>query len=413
AKTSPVNYGGALVDIDGQVLGVITPLSASGNEEMSGVEWYDGGIGFAIPLVDVYETLDRMKSGTDLLPGLLGVSYVGAPSTNVPVVIDRVRFNSPAQRSGIQAKDRIVEANGVKIERVAQLKQLMGRMYAEESLKLKLLRNEQTIAVDAILAGELLPYEPSFLGILPRRGTLNEAGTIVRFVFPDSPAAKAGLVVGDRIIQFEKQPVSDSRSLNNAVSRLRPGDTVSIAYIRDGNESTVQIKLAAQPNTIVSELSADLQRSSSNLTNPQTETTNKPESKNDSKEDVDGSKKSEQESDQSKTEEELKRGRWTGELAQFEHSYWAYVPEDYEPSQSFGLMVWIHPNGDVMEAAIQKQWKSICDRRRMIIIGPKADDVKRWVPGEAQFVKGLVNHIRERYSIDPSRIFLHTQGNGS
>jgi len=220
-------------------------------------------------------------------------------------------------------------------------------------------------------------------------------------------------VVGDRIIQFEKQPVSDSRSLNNAVSRLRPGDTVSIAYIRDGNESTVQIKLAAQPNTIVSELSADLQRSSSNLTNPQTETTNKPESKNDSKEDVDGSKKSEQESDQSKTEEELKRGRWTGELAQFEHSYWAYVPEDYEPSQSFGLMVWIHPNGDVMEAAIQKQWKSICDRRRMIIIGPKADDVKRWVPGEAQFVKGLVNHIRERYSIDPSRIFLHTQGNGS
>ena len=63
AKTSPVNYGGALVDIEGRVLGVIAPLSPQGNGETAGVEWYDGGIGFAIPLEDVFGSLDRLKQG--------------------------------------------------------------------------------------------------------------------------------------------------------------------------------------------------------------------------------------------------------------------------------------------------------------------------------------------------------------
>ena len=53
AKISPANYGGPLIDSRGRVLGVLVPLSPQKQGgEIAGAEWYDSGIGFAVPLVD-------------------------------------------------------------------------------------------------------------------------------------------------------------------------------------------------------------------------------------------------------------------------------------------------------------------------------------------------------------------------
>ncbi|MCA9056546.1 MAG: trypsin-like peptidase domain-containing protein, partial [Planctomycetaceae bacterium] len=75
AKISPANYGGPLVDLDGRGIGILVPLSPQKTDETAGVEWYDGGIGFAIPLEDVYAVLGRLKAGEELKPGLMGVSF--------------------------------------------------------------------------------------------------------------------------------------------------------------------------------------------------------------------------------------------------------------------------------------------------------------------------------------------------
>ena len=37
---------------------------------MAGVDWYDSGIGFAVPLEHVYATIDKLKRGEDLHGGL-------------------------------------------------------------------------------------------------------------------------------------------------------------------------------------------------------------------------------------------------------------------------------------------------------------------------------------------------------
>src|SRR5205085_6749092 len=57
AKVSPVNYGGPIIDIAGRVQGIILPASPTGQDETAGFEWYDSGIGFAVPFADVMETL--------------------------------------------------------------------------------------------------------------------------------------------------------------------------------------------------------------------------------------------------------------------------------------------------------------------------------------------------------------------
>src|SRR5581483_2693570 len=74
AKVSPTNYGGPLVDLQGRVIGVLVPASPRAEGETAGLEWYDSGIGFAIPLEDVLAALPRLKQGKDLKRGLLGVT---------------------------------------------------------------------------------------------------------------------------------------------------------------------------------------------------------------------------------------------------------------------------------------------------------------------------------------------------
>ena len=398
AKTSPVNYGGALVDIEGRVLGVIAPLSPAGNGETAGVEWYDGGIGFAIPLEDVYASLDRLKTGTDLLPGLLGISFAGGQATNVPAIVDRVRYNSPAQLAGLKTNDRIVEADGEKISRVAQLKHVMGRKYGGDSVQLTLQRGEERLTVSAKLVGELVPYEVPYLGMLPRRETSTEPGTVVRFVFPDSPADKAGLVRGDRILKFNDTDATDARTLSDLVGRSRSGDTIKLLCQRDGKQVDLKVTLSTMPDTIIGELSGEL------IEKPAADP---------AKQDAAVDKPAEVKPGEIKPGGESPRtGRFTEDLAGHDHSYWAYVPEGYNPAAAYGLMVWIHPGGDTMEATMIKQWASICERRGIILVGPKADQLSRWTPGEAKFVEGLVTHIREKYTIDPQRIFIHSQGTG-
>ncbi len=426
AKTSPVNYGGALVDIEGRVLGVIVPLSPQGNGETAGVEWYDGGIGFAIPLEDVFGSLDRLKQGKDLLPGLLGITFAGGQSTNVPVVVDRVRYNSPAQQAGLKTNDRIVEANGEKIVRVAQLKHVLGRLYGGDSIKLTLQRDDKTLAIEPTLAGELFPYEVPFLGLLPKRAASTEQGVVVRHVFEGSPLDKAGVQRGDRIIKFNGTDVADARTLNDLVGRARPGDKASVVSVRDGKEATVDVTLATLPDGVVGELSGEI-IAPPNDAAPAGEAKEKADGKVEK-----GKAKGEDPSppaplpasDKSlkdragRGEEEgkikgPKTGRFTEDLAGHDHSFWAYVPENYNAAHAYGLMVWIHPGGDTMEATIGKQWKSICDRRGIILVAPKSDNIASWTPGEAKFVEGLVAHMREKYTIDAQRIFLHSHGSGT
>ena len=65
AKISPNNYGGPLVDIRGRVLGVLVPMSPMATDELAGIEWYDSGIGFAVPLADIMQVLPRLEKGED------------------------------------------------------------------------------------------------------------------------------------------------------------------------------------------------------------------------------------------------------------------------------------------------------------------------------------------------------------
>ncbi|TXT36543.1 MAG: PDZ/DHR/GLGF domain-containing protein [Planctomycetota bacterium] len=164
AKVSPVNYGGALVDVDGSVMGVLVPLSPQDNSPVAGVEWYDSGIGFAIPLTDVLATLDRLKQGKDLRAGLAGFTFASTDLFGGDTKVDRVRYDSPMYRAGFKDGDQILELDGHKVTRPAQVRHVLGSKIEGDKLAITIKRGDETKQADLTLVGH-----PLGLSRQPRR----------------------------------------------------------------------------------------------------------------------------------------------------------------------------------------------------------------------------------------------------
>lgn len=65
-----------------------------------------------------------------------------------------------------------------------------------------------------------------------------DAGVLVSRVTPESPAAKAGVRVGDIITSINGTPVDSPADIARAVRDRKNGDTVRIDYSRDGVNAT-------------------------------------------------------------------------------------------------------------------------------------------------------------------------------
>jgi S1-C subfamily serine protease len=80
-------------------------------------------------------------------------------------------------------------------------------------------------------------------------GTADEpAGALVYEVERTSPAADAGVRQGDVIVAVGGRDVRDMAALTSLVREHRPGDTVGIVLVRDGEEVEVDCKLASERN---------------------------------------------------------------------------------------------------------------------------------------------------------------------
>jgi len=88
---------------------------------------------------------------------------------------------------------------------------------------------------------------PPYLGVRVSPAEDNERGIVVREVTPASPAAKAGLKSGDRVVKMDDQDVTDVEKFLQAVSARKPGDKLNLRIVRDGREQDVAAVLGERP----------------------------------------------------------------------------------------------------------------------------------------------------------------------
>jgi putative serine protease PepD len=73
-------------------------------------------------------------------------------------------------------------------------------------------------------------------------------GALVGGVQDGQPAAEAGLAEGDVIVEIDGETISDAAGLTAAIRAQSPGDTVTVTYLRDGDEQAVDVTLGELPD---------------------------------------------------------------------------------------------------------------------------------------------------------------------
>jgi serine protease Do len=375
ASVSPNNYGGPLVDIRGRVMGVIVPLSPESADEVAGYEWYDSGIGFAIPADHIQKILPRLKKGEDLRQGLVGV---GMQSQNIYIsepVIAVCRLKSPAAEAGLKPGDRIVEVEGRKIGRSAEFREEVNRRYAGDKLKLVILRGKERLQRELTLTDKIPAYKPPFLGVLPMRG--GEAGVKIRYVIPDGPAAKAGIITGNIVLAIDGKAVNKREELIDAMLEYQPDQSVDLEIMHDGKKEHRKLTLG----------------SSSQSPPP---AVLPPASEKQKQGEVKG----------------LEIGSVKLKIAGYPNDAFAYVPENYTPKAPYGLVVWLHGDRGLDWAKAVASWKPLCERYDLILAAPKSGESKKWTPRDVDLVNRLIAQIDDKYNVDPLRVVVHGHETG-
>ncbi|MET0641927.1 MAG: PDZ domain-containing protein, partial [Jiangellaceae bacterium] len=70
-------------------------------------------------------------------------------------------------------------------------------------------------------------------------------GALIASVEPGSGADDAGLAEGDVITKIDDRLITDGESLIAAARSYRPGDTVTVTFVRDGETQTAEITLGS------------------------------------------------------------------------------------------------------------------------------------------------------------------------
>lgn len=368
AKISPNNYGGPLLDIRGKVIGILTPLSPQDTGPSAGLEWYDSGIGFAVPLSDLEPRLDTMKQGEDLQPGLLGISLEGNDIVADPAKVAAVRYNSPAQEAGMEKGDVVIEANGQVVERQAQLKHVLGEAYAGDKLTLKLKRGDgEEVTVDVTLAAELVPYQRPLLGIILKRWP--DEATTIAFVFPESVAARTGIQTGDRVIAYDDTKITSADDLRAAVATADPNVTHKITLERGDEEMTLDVE---------PEMGGD-----SLATAPI-----KPDVSEDTPE-VEG----------------VVSGESEFQLAEEQNEANLFVPEIAKKVPSLGLVVLLK-DAEFSHEANQDLWHQQAEEFGFAVLEIAPANGSRWTRPETSVVRKMIDKVADSYAIDPERTIL-------
>ena len=213
------NSGGALVNLNGELIGINTAILAPDGGNI--------GIGFAIPSNMVKNLTSQMVEYGQVKRGELGIMGTELNSELAKAMkvdaqrgafVSQVLPNSSAAKAGIKAGDVITSLNGKPISSFAALRAQVGTMPVGSKLTLGLLRDGKQVNVNLELqqsSQNQVDSSTIFSGIegaeMSNKGA--DKGVVVNNVKANSPAARIGLKKGDVIMGANQQPVKNIAEL--------------------------------------------------------------------------------------------------------------------------------------------------------------------------------------------------------
>lgn len=152
AAVNPGNSGGALVNTNGELIGINTAIiTRSGRYE---------GYSFAVPANLVRKVIKDLRDYGVVQRGIMGVyideitnrkaKELGLPSVE-GVLITRISPGGSAEDAGMEKNDVIISINGVKTRTLPEMQELLGRYRPGNLLQVEYLRKGKSYKVEIIL----------------------------------------------------------------------------------------------------------------------------------------------------------------------------------------------------------------------------------------------------------------------
>jgi len=254
------NSGGALVDVEGRLIGINTWIASSsgGNE----------GIGFAVPINMARNVLERLVSGGKITRGYLGIvpqdidadlaKQFGLGDQNGALVGD-VMPDTPAAKAGVKSGDVIVAIDGKAISDAHSLQLTVSQISPGTPVAVKIIRNgfNKTLnvtlaelpgsevaandddanpgpgvadALDGVTVADLEPQVREQL-----RVPAHISGALVSDVNAESNSADAGLMANDLIVEINRQSVASAEDAVRLCKAARGEHILVKIWRRNGN----------------------------------------------------------------------------------------------------------------------------------------------------------------------------------
>ncbi|EDT07569.1 trypsin-like peptidase domain-containing protein [Paraburkholderia graminis] len=152
AAMNPGNSGGALVDVNGNLLGINTAIYSRSGGSL--------GIGFAIPVSTARSVLESIITTGSVTRGWIGVE----PQDVTPeiaesfgldqksgAIVAGVLKNGPADRAGIKPGDILMSVNGQEITDTTRLLNVIAQIKPGTAAKVHLVRKNRELDVDVVI----------------------------------------------------------------------------------------------------------------------------------------------------------------------------------------------------------------------------------------------------------------------
>jgi len=256
ASINPGNSGGPLLDMKGRVVGINTAIIAGGT-----------GIGFAIPVDLAKELLPQLKDTGHISRGWLGV-YIQRVTPELAksfgldeptgALISEVMKGGPAQDSGLNPGDIVVEYQGKPVNSFSDLPKMVASTTPGTKVTLEVIRKGKKKTV-RIQLGELpdddKPAPKGETGqelglqlqeITPELARTHELpadkGLIVAGMAPDGAAAAAGIQAGDIILEINHTPVETIARFREILTAAPDGSSMLFRVKRQGGSLFIPVQ---------------------------------------------------------------------------------------------------------------------------------------------------------------------------
>lgn len=232
AAINPGNSGGALVNTQGQLIGINTGIVSPFRGNV--------GIGLAIPINMAKNVMRQIIRYGSVQRGLMGIfvqqltpelAEAFHVKTTEGAVVTQVNPDSPAAKAGLKTGDIIVSINGKPVTAATQVKTIVGLLRVGSQVSLAILRQGRPLTLTTRVADvkkheeSLLQQNPFLFGLAlenydqqsPLRGRTK--GVVIVGAMESSPAWRAGLRPGDVIIAANQMPVTQLSDLAQAAKQ--------------------------------------------------------------------------------------------------------------------------------------------------------------------------------------------------